>query len=148
MNEINGYLGQYNKVLKRIEYEHRLIWEKHFGPIPAGFHIHHKDGNKQNNDINNLEMINGKEHNRMEKINRPVEKDSIDKMIEKRAMNISEENTSPVFCVELNKSFNSIREAADELNGTKGNICNALNGRQKKAYGYSWKYLVSSKIKN
>ncbi|MDE1970980.1 MAG: HNH endonuclease [Patescibacteria group bacterium] len=41
---------------------HRFVWEKVNGKIPKGFHIHHKDGNKSNNDINNLECLSPKEH--------------------------------------------------------------------------------------
>lgn len=44
---------------------HRDIWIAHFGDIPEGFHIHHKDGNKFNNDIENLECIDGREHLRI-----------------------------------------------------------------------------------
>ena len=44
---------------------HRAIWEKENGPIPSGHHIHHKDGDKSNNSICNLEMISASEHARM-----------------------------------------------------------------------------------
>lgn len=32
------------------------------GDIPKGYHVHHKDGNKQNNYIENLEILSAKEH--------------------------------------------------------------------------------------
>lgn len=41
---------------------YRQIYEHHFGPIPKGYHIHHKDGNKANNDINNLQCVTAQEH--------------------------------------------------------------------------------------
>lgn len=41
---------------------HRQVWEDHFGEIPKGFHVHHKDGNTLNNDISNLECITAKKH--------------------------------------------------------------------------------------
>lgn len=41
---------------------HRKIWEDKFGKIPEGFIIHHKNGNKRDNRIENLEMISHKEH--------------------------------------------------------------------------------------
>ena len=36
---------------------HRFVYEQAFGPIPKGFDIHHKDENKLNNNLDNLEMI-------------------------------------------------------------------------------------------
>lgn len=41
---------------------HRAIWSFHNGPIPEGFHVHHKDGDKFNNDISNLEAISRRDH--------------------------------------------------------------------------------------
>ena len=41
---------------------HRHVWEFHNGPIPAGHHIHHKDGNWSNNDISNLECLSACAH--------------------------------------------------------------------------------------
>jgi hypothetical protein len=38
-------------------YEHRVVWERTHGPIPRGFHIHHKDENPLNNALNNLECL-------------------------------------------------------------------------------------------
>lgn len=36
---------------------HRLEWEKHYGLIPDGYIVHHKDGNKRNWQIDNLELL-------------------------------------------------------------------------------------------
>ena len=36
---------------------HRYVWEKERGEIPEGYHIHHIDKNKANNDISNLALI-------------------------------------------------------------------------------------------
>jgi hypothetical protein len=41
---------------------HRVVWVYHHGPIPEDRIIHHKDGNRQNNNINNLSCITRKEH--------------------------------------------------------------------------------------
>ena len=41
---------------------HRAVWEFNNGPIPNEWHIHHKDGNPDNNDISNLECISPEEH--------------------------------------------------------------------------------------
>ncbi|MBR7124934.1 MAG: HNH endonuclease [Candidatus Methanomethylophilaceae archaeon] len=47
---------------KKVEFLHRYIWKKHYGPIPEGCHIHHIDGNPLNNDISNLQCLSTKEH--------------------------------------------------------------------------------------
>lgn len=47
---------------KRHTFIHRDVWEYHNGPILPEHHIHHKDNNGGNNQIENLEMINGREH--------------------------------------------------------------------------------------
>src|SRR6478609_5108044 len=43
---------------------HRRVWEAAHGPIPPGHHVHHKDHDKANNALANLEVIEGKEHRR------------------------------------------------------------------------------------
>lgn len=41
---------------------HQYKWLCERGEVPEGYHIHHKDGNRLNNDIENLECISGSEH--------------------------------------------------------------------------------------
>jgi hypothetical protein len=43
---------------------HRAIYAAAHGPIPEGVEIHHKDGNKTNNDLSNLEALSGTDHRR------------------------------------------------------------------------------------
>jgi hypothetical protein len=47
--------------------EHRLIWENHNGKIPKGYIIHHKNENRLDNDISNLELVTRAEHSRIHK---------------------------------------------------------------------------------
>ena len=45
---------------------HRVVMENHLGRLlEPGEVIHHKDHNKHNNDISNLELMDSKAHNRM-----------------------------------------------------------------------------------
>lgn len=41
---------------------HRAVWEHHNGQIPKGYHIHHKDEDRRNNNIENLELVLGNDH--------------------------------------------------------------------------------------
>ena len=45
--------------------EHRIVYEKHFGPIPEGFHVHHKNEDTRDNRIENLELLSPSDHKRM-----------------------------------------------------------------------------------
>lgn len=54
---------------------YRNVWIKHCGPIPAGYHIHHIDGNPWNNDISNLMCVSPMEHYEIHK-NRGDEKEA------------------------------------------------------------------------
>ena len=44
---------------------HRLIWEKNMGPIPTGKIIHHKDGDKFNNSLENLQLLSYSDHTKL-----------------------------------------------------------------------------------
>ncbi len=41
---------------------HRAVWQSENGAIPEGYHIHHIDGDKSNNEPDNLCLILGREH--------------------------------------------------------------------------------------
>lgn len=41
---------------------HRTVWEYHNGEIPDGYHIHHKDADRSNNQISNLELVLAEKH--------------------------------------------------------------------------------------
>ena len=43
-------------------YLHREKWRKEKGEIPKGYHVHHKDGDPSNNNLENLELVSPQEH--------------------------------------------------------------------------------------
>lgn len=53
-------------------YAHRIIWEMHFGKIPAGMQIDHIDGNGTNNHIGNLRLVTAGGNRK----NQPLRRDS------------------------------------------------------------------------
>lgn len=44
---------------------HVYVWEYYNGEIPEGYHIHHKDFDKSNNEIDNLVMLAASEHEKI-----------------------------------------------------------------------------------
>lgn len=57
--------GYYGKTRHGRTLLHRDVWEHHNGPIPDGFDIHHKDHDRANNRLENLELIDKAEHARI-----------------------------------------------------------------------------------
>lgn len=53
--------GRYFKLLSL----HRMVWICYNGEIPDGYDIHHKDFNKDNNSIDNLQLLTKDEHNKI-----------------------------------------------------------------------------------
>lgn len=57
------------------EFLHRQVWKDNFGIIPQGFYVHHKNGNKVDNRISNLELMDKVKHGQMHFTNRiPITK--------------------------------------------------------------------------
>ena len=107
----------------RKHYVHRLVWEAFNGPIPEGLQINHKDENKTNNSLRNLEVVTPKQNanygTRNIRIMKPVAKIDI--------------ATGKIL-----KEYSSLSCAIKEYGGA---VAKAVVGRYKQAYGFKWKYL-------
>lgn len=71
--DVNGYYRIHSTTQGNFKkYLHRLIFEDFYGwEIPRGFTIHHKDENKRNNCILNLQLMRKQDHTSLHK---PTEK--------------------------------------------------------------------------
>lgn len=72
-----GYYLSSRKIGDKRKRLHVYVWECAYGEIPKGNVIHHKDKNKANNELENLELMEDKEHERLHG------KDRADEMREK-----------------------------------------------------------------
>jgi hypothetical protein len=59
-----GYVMRYVPMSGWVN-EHRWVYEQARGPIPDGMHVHHKDGDRFNNAIENLDLVSPSDHARL-----------------------------------------------------------------------------------
>lgn len=90
----------------------------------------HKDGNKLNINTNNLFWTTGYEN-----------------MQHAKELKLMKNKTVAIKCIELNKTFDSITEAAEFILPenpiqAKKNISRALKRENNETYGYHWKYVA------
>ena len=57
--------GYFGKTRGNRNLLHRDVWEHHNGSIPDGWDIHHKDEDRENNKIGNLECLPKAEHTKL-----------------------------------------------------------------------------------
>lgn len=103
---------------------HRLVAETYISNPDNKPEVNHKDENKANNNINNLEWITKKEN-----VNYGTRNERASKGISKK-----------VYCAELNRVFDSLTQASVELNVNLGSISSCCKGRLKTTGGYHFKY--------
>lgn len=97
------------------KYLHRQMYEDAFGAIPKGYIVHHKDGNSNNNTIENLEILTNKEHmqlhmqesNRREQIRQTLERNR-DKVKKAHKEYMKNRPAKSFTCAVCQKSFKSV----------------------------------------
>lgn len=106
---------------------HRLVATV-FIPNPNNLPcVNHKDENKLNNDVSNLEWCSYYHNN--------VYGSRLTKSATKRSV--------PVMCVEINKTYSSASAVQRETGICQSHISQCCNGKRKTAGGYHWKFICS-----
>lgn len=135
------YVCQGNKSIS----EHVLIMEKHIGrKLSKDEVVHHKDFNRNNNDINNLQLMTRSEHS---KLHREYEKQLYGKTKgmtpgwNKGLNGKIPHNAKKVIRLEDGKQWASSGECAKEIGGRASSISRACKGERKTYKGYHFKYI-------
>lgn len=125
---------------------HRLVTEAYI-PNPENLpFVNHKDECKSNNAVDNLEWCTAKYNCNYGTRNKKIPKNHD---YTKIVMASKAKCEKPVLCVELNRIFKSITEAANELGLQISNITHCCRGSVgfKTVGGYHWRYAESEVAK-
>ena len=98
---------------------HRLVYEAFKGKIKNNYEINHKDLDRTNNDITNLEEITHTNNVRYSKAKKIIQLDLNENFI---------------------KKWNCIRDVEKEIGIDHRQICDCLLKKQKTCHGFKWKY--------
>ena len=60
-----GYRRVWDTEQRRLRMEHVVVWEQHHGPVPEGKQVHHRNHDKLDNSIGNLQLVGTVEHKRI-----------------------------------------------------------------------------------
>ena len=110
-------------------YLHRLVVETYIPNPENKLEINHKDENKTNNCVNNLEWISHKDN-----CNFGTRNERSGKARRKK-----------VVCIETQEIFNSLTEAGKAINRSESNISQCLKGIINTCAGYHWAYYNEDK---
>lgn len=135
----NGYLqvGLYKDGQRKHMYVHRLVYATFKGEIPAGLTVNHKDENKVNNNIDNLELMTIAENNNYGTRNTRLKLSTMKGKVTER---------KPVYCYNTCTVYSSSKEAASILNISSGHISDICRGKRTHTHGYKFRYATKKEL--
>ena len=136
--EKNGYLRVLLCPRKKHRSVHRMVALTFIPNTENKPCINHIDGNKQNNNVSNLEWCTYKE-NFITHIPCYAEEQT-SKQCEEMPKGTENFTKKKVLCVETQKVYESLAMAERELGLCRSSISNAAKGRSKTAGGFHWQY--------
>ena len=113
---------------------HILVWKTFVGPIPKGYVVHHKNHNRKDNRLENLELMSDYEHRKMHINERREEIQSAS--VEKRRKTVIQYTKEGEFVAE----YPSACEAERQTGIDQGSICKVCRGKSKTSGGFIWCY--------
>jgi hypothetical protein len=113
-----------NGIEKRFKV-HRLVAENFISNEDNKPEVNHKDGNKSNNCVDNLEWVTSKENKKHAWDN---------------SLYSSNHKKRKIICLETGKIFDSVIECSKILNIDRRTIFRVLKGQRKSCNGYKFKY--------
>lgn len=124
---------------------HRLVAQAFLENYDEKLQVNHKDENKINNNVDNLEMCNSKYNcnygTRNKKISEKTRNKKISEKDRKRLYDYNINKMKKVYCFENNKTYISINEAGRNLKLNSGNIALVCSGKRKTTGNYHFKYI-------
>ena len=135
-----SYVGLYKKGEAKWFYVHRLVYEAFIGEIPKWMQVNHKDENKENNVLSNIDALMTNKEN----LNYGTHNERIAKSLGKPIIQKTLQG-------EIIKIWPSAMEIHRQLGYSQGNISDCCRGgyfnnnrgkwvNAKSAYGYIWEY--------
>lgn len=146
----NGYcrVSLYKNKISKIYLIHRLV-ALVFLENPNNYsQINHKDENKLNNNVDNLEWCDSKYNlnygTRTKRIADKLKVIHKGKHFSPRTEFKKGMGAMKIYNSTNNKIYSSMQEASKDTGVPTSNICNCCKGRIKKAGGYKWEYYLVS----
>ena len=112
---------------QKVHRVHRLVAETFLDKVPGKTVVNHKDCNRLNNAVSNLEWCTPLENTQHAKLHGRFYEGNL-------------KRSKPVVCIETGKRYNSLNDAAREYHIRAENITRNINGRYRSAGGHKWRW--------